>query len=276
MDVYLRARVNDLTDAAAERLVASGVRLSVNALWASEKHVAQVAAHSPVCGVELYPIRAWLKATGRDDRDYPDPANLTPVNIRDIVEQGVMATGQLLADAGLDPRLIYVMSEPGWKPNAGGGPLAAVVDLYGRLETAIACTWPQAMQAWYIAGWHHTRPDQRHPEWPATLAPAFAAESSTLYRLPEVWRTIAQASRPVQLAWVGLHCWYDAAGQWHTGKSEQLEAQTYEGIGALLGMMREPPEAAFLYSEDAPLDRIVEDAVALMRGQVSPIAAKGD
>ncbi len=266
MDVYLRARVNDITDAAAERLVASGVRLSVNALWAAEKHVAQVAAHSPVCGVELYPIRAWLKATGQGDRDYPDPAVLSRADIRGIVEQGVVATGQLLAEAGLDPSLVYVMTEPGWLPNAEGGPLAAVVDLYGRLETAIACTWPAAMQAWYITGWHHTRPEQRHPEWPATLMPAFAAESSTLYRLPEVWRTISQARRPVRLAWVGLHCWYDTAGKWHAGETEQLDTQTYQGLGALLGMMRQTPEAVLLYSEKAALDMIVEAAVAFAAG----------
>ncbi len=266
MDVYLRARVNDITDAAAERLVASGVRLSVNALWPGPEHVALVAATSPVCGVELYPIRAWLKATSRDDRDYPDPANLTPVDIRGIVEQGVVATGQLLAGSGLDPRLIYVMTEPGWKPNAEGVALSAVADLYARIETAIACTWPNAMQAWYITGWHHTRPDQRHPEWPASLTPAFAVEASTLYRLPEVWRTISHASRRARMAWIGLHCWYDQVGTWHTGETEQLDAQTYEALGSLFGMMRHPPEAALLYTEKAPLDKIVAAAMAFAAG----------
>ncbi len=266
MNVYLRARVNDITDAAAEQVVQAGVKLSVNALWPGPEHLALVAAKSPMCGVEIYPVRAWLKATGRDDRDYPDPATLSPVDIRGIVEQGVVAAGQLLATAGLDPRLIYVMTEPGWAPNAEGGPLAAVADLYARLETAIACTWPRAMQAWYSAGWHHTRHDHRHPEWPVVLRPVFAVESVTLYRVPQGWRTVTQVDRPLRVAWVGLHCGYDQEGQWVTGEFEQCDRGAYEGLGSLLRMMQEPPDVVLLYTERATLSAIVEGVEAFMAG----------
>ena len=191
---------------------------------------------------------------------------LSPAEIRGIVEQGVVAAGEMLAGAGLDPRLIYVMTEPGWAPNTEGGPLAAVTDLYARLETAIACTWPKAMQAWYIAGWHHTRPNQRHPEWPASLRPVFGVESATLYRVPEGWQTVRQVDRPLRLAWVGLQCWYDQAGQRVTGEFEQCDRGAYVGLGSLFRMMQQPPEVVLLYTERATLSAIVDGALAVMAG----------
>lgn len=92
MDAYIRARVNDIGEPTSDQLVAAGVRLSVNALWPGPEHLALVAAKNPLCGVELFPIRGWLRAMGRGDRDYPDPAVLSRADIRGIVEQGVAAT----------------------------------------------------------------------------------------------------------------------------------------------------------------------------------------
>jgi hypothetical protein len=271
MNIYMRQRVNTLTDESALALTQNNISLSANGLYISEPHLLQVANYSPECGVELFPIRSWLKACYPDhfnNKTYPPLGDMSISDIEDIIRIGVIKVRDTLNSYNLTPRFIYVLTENEWNYTSNEEEKQKLVELYARIETAVACVWPLATQIWYIYGWHHTFPG-RNPAWPESLKAVFIQESQTLYRLPQAWETISQIANGSQFdrwtAFIGLHCWRDEDGIWHSGDSGIIDTEIYNSIAKLFLMLKNPPENIFFYHETAPVENCIDTLLSFSK-----------